>query len=101
MNFDTGTQTATLATGGSIPGTYLANTEIYNGSSWTEVNDLNTARNRGYGTGSSTAAFVGLGGAAPGYLTNTETWNGTSWTEVNDLTQLEDKEDLLDQQHKV
>jgi hypothetical protein len=51
---------------------------------WTEVNDLNTARNRGYGTGTSTAAFVGLGGAAPGYLTNTETWNGTSWTEVNE-----------------
>ena len=38
-----GTREAALAYGGYTT-TNLANTESYNGSSWTEVNDLNTAR---------------------------------------------------------
>src|SRR6056300_790867 len=40
-----GTQTAAIAAGGedAVP-VYLTNTELYDGSSWTEVNDLNTAR---------------------------------------------------------
>ena len=40
----TGTQTAALATGGFPGPSGSAVTESYNGSSWTEVNDLNTAR---------------------------------------------------------
>src|SRR5210317_1244862 len=39
-----GTQTAALATGGGLNPPTLANTASYDGSSWTEVNDLNTAR---------------------------------------------------------
>jgi hypothetical protein len=41
-----GTQTAGLFFGGSLPpaNTVQAVTESYNGTSWTEVNDLNTAR---------------------------------------------------------
>jgi hypothetical protein len=40
-----GTQTASLAFGGNSPGpTAVAFTESYNGTSWTEINDLNTAR---------------------------------------------------------
>src|SRR6056300_233852 len=38
-----GTQTAGLAIGGSAPDP-TNTTETYNGTSWTEVNDLNTAR---------------------------------------------------------
>src|SRR6056300_1063761 len=41
----TGTQTAALAFGGKTPALdELALTESYNGSAWTELNDLNTAR---------------------------------------------------------
>jgi hypothetical protein len=39
-----GTQTATLAFGGTAPTPVSAATEEYDGTSWTEVNDLNTAR---------------------------------------------------------
>ena len=38
-----GTQTAALAFGGETPPD-IAITEAYNGSTWTEVNDLTTAR---------------------------------------------------------
>ena len=40
----TGTSTNALYFGGKTPGPSLANTEVWNGSSWTEVADLNTAR---------------------------------------------------------
>src|SRR5210317_1806808 len=41
-----GTQTAGLTTGGEVTGppTESAATELYDGTSWTEVNDLNTQR---------------------------------------------------------
>ena len=57
--------------------------------SWTEVNDLNSAR-RSLGSGGSYTSAIGFGGASPpfgspGITGVTETWNGTSWTEVNDL----------------
>ena len=58
-------------------------TESWNGTSWTEVGDLNTARWAIGGLGTSTAALA-VGGAPPHYA-NTETWDGTSWTEVADL----------------
>ena len=50
---------------------------------WTEVNDLNTARNSLTGAGTSTAA-IAFGGATSPQQQN-ESWNGSSWTEVNDL----------------
>ena len=64
-------------------------TEIWDGSSWTEVNDTNTSssvRRRLFGT--TTAAII-CGGGDTGTQTtvgaNTESWDGTSWTEVNNL----------------
>ena len=78
-----GTQTATLAVGGYTT-VVLANTEQYNGSSWTEVADQNEGRSTGYGSGVVTAAWFG-GGFAPDNTANTETWDGSSWTEVNDM----------------
>ena len=84
----TGTQTAGLAFGGNNGGA-LGYTETYNGSSWSEVADLNTAR---FGLGSANAApqtaALGFGGevvSGPTYQNLTEKWNGTSWTEVNNL----------------
>ena len=81
-----GTYTATIAAGGG-PG-FKNETELWNGSNWTEVNNLTTARNAGAGMGATyTAGLYACGSHIPGppYYTNvTETWNGTNWTEVND-----------------
>ncbi len=81
-----GTYTQALCFGGKTDAsnTTTANTEQYNGVSWTEVNNLNTSRRIGIGTGGYTSAlYIG------GYITSTqslnESWNGTCWTEVNDL----------------
>ena len=62
-----------------------ANSESYNGTSWTETNDLNTAKYLLSGSGTSTAALAFAGDTDPGLKAETESWNGTSWTEVNDL----------------
>ena len=81
-----GVQTAAIYMGGPEP-TYGVLTEIYNGTSWTEVGDTNTGRVYGFpsGFGTITATVVAGGENAGGNTTNTESWNGTSWTEVNDL----------------
>ena len=58
-------------------------TDSYNGTSWTEVAELNTARRLLAGAGTQTAALA-YGGWPPNYA-NTEEWNGSAWTEVADL----------------
>ena len=86
-----GIQTAALAFGGGTqwPGVGVtANTETYNGSSWSEVNNLNTARRNLTGLGLQTAA-LGFGGGPPAQDIN-ESWNGSSWTEVADLNTAKD-----------
>jgi hypothetical protein len=70
--------TATLFFGGLTPAgspRYVAVTELYNGSSWTEVNDLNTARQGLAGNGTQTDAFAS-GGDTPPNSAAAETWNG-------------------------
>jgi hypothetical protein len=81
-----GTQTASLGFGGNLAPGFQTLTESYNGSSWTEVNDLNTAKTNMGDVGTQTSA-LSAGGylGPPGYTAETESWNGTSWTEVNDL----------------
>ncbi len=86
-----GTQTAGLIFGGEDNIT----TESYNGSSWTEVNDLNSplrvgdSANGVQGAGTQTAALAisGYGGPFFGQtrLNTTESWNGSNWSEVSDL----------------
>jgi hypothetical protein len=77
--------TAAVAFGGfNDPTGTIGNTESYNGSSWTEVNDLTTARFAHAGSGVSTSALA-FGGYSTDFTNITESWNGTSWTEVNDL----------------
>ena len=76
-----GSQTAALGFGGDQVGPITAATESYNGTSWTTVNSLNTARANAGGAGIQTAALAFGGSNPPGTnLTSTETWNGTSWT---------------------
>ena len=84
-----GTQTAGLAAGGIKnpgPNAMADEAETYDGSSWTEVADLNTARMGSVGFGTQTAG-IAAGGLVPpgGTKTEVEEYNGTSWTEVNDI----------------
>ena len=83
-----GTVSASIIFGGYAPSSappnnYFASTESYDGTSFTEVNDLNTARSSASGFGSSTSAIMAAGNQSP--KAQTEVWNGTSWTEVNDI----------------
>jgi len=74
---------ALLAFGGTTGPATQSITEQYDGSSWTEVNDLNTARANVTGFGSSTAA-IGGNGSTPD-KSQVESWNGSSWTEIAEL----------------
>ena len=77
--------TSAIAFAGSSPAGNTVTTELWNGTNWTEVNDLNTAR--GFvsaGAGTATAALTAGGSLSP-VPALTELWNGTNWTEVNDL----------------
>ena len=79
-----GTKDSGLVFGGKVPPS-TAITESYNGTSWTEVNDLNTARQALGGSGISNTAALAFGGTVPPDSAVTELWNGSNWTEVNDL----------------
>ena len=90
----TGTDSeAALYFGGiDVPNNRRGYTENWNGSSWTELADMNTARD-GFGSaGSGNPASLAFGGylGPPGtadkYQSATENWNGSSWTEVSDLS---------------
>ena len=84
-----GTQTAALMIGGNNPGTtQKGNVEQYDGSSYTEINDLTTARSQGGSAGTSTAALF-FGGdiypSSPRDTAKTEEYSGSSWSEQNDM----------------
>jgi hypothetical protein len=88
--FGASNDAAFAVSGQTSPGGPNTNTETYNGTSWTEVNNLNTARGRASGAGTTTSGVVftgtepdGSGGQTP--TAKTELWNGTNWTEVNDV----------------
>jgi hypothetical protein len=72
-----GTYAAAFAVGGATPN--KANVESYNGTSWTEVNDLPSIRADISAGGTATAGFA-LGGT-PAPNTQTLEWDGTNWTE--------------------
>jgi len=87
-----GTTTAMLAIGGSgYPGASdpqgtgkYSSVESFDGSSWTEIAEINTARSKPTGAGDTTAALV-AGGYTTANVGIAESWDGTSWTEVADL----------------
>jgi hypothetical protein len=63
-------------------------TELYNGTSWTEVADMNTARGQVGGAGGSSTSAIVFGGEVypnPSNQTITETWDGSSWTETAEM----------------
>ena len=82
-----GTQNAALGVAGYVgaPSGVRGNTEEYNGTSWSEQNDLGTTRystSRGLGT---QTAFIAAGGNSPSAapVTNSEAYDGTNWTATN------------------
>ncbi len=89
-----GTQTASLMSGGIVPGSdaMTNNSEEYNGSSWSEGDNLNLyRRGGGFGTqGTQTAGLVSGGNGGPsspaaGFLSTAEEYNGTSWSDGGDM----------------
>ena len=69
-----------------VPGvTTKSEVEQWNGSSWTEVNDVNTARYSAYASKFTYDDAYVAGGANPSVQTNTELWNGVSWVETSDM----------------
>ena len=63
-------------------------TELYNGTAWTEVADMNTARGQVGGAGTSSTSAIVFGGEVypnPSNQTITETWDGSSWTETAEM----------------
>ena len=72
-NAPAGASAGTLIFGGQAqpPGSNVAVTEIWNGSSWTEIGDLSTARRSGSGFG-STGVALATGGITSTYVATTE-----------------------------
>jgi hypothetical protein len=77
---------AALEIGGYFnpPLQYYATVEQFDGSSWTEIADLNEGRSYGAGGGSVTSALI-AGGTDGTNLATTESWDGSSWTETGDF----------------
>ena len=84
-----GPTSAAIAYGGTgPPGTASQTlTEYYNGTSWTEVADLNQGRFMGDPAtqGSQTAALFAAGAYNGTNQDNVESWNGSAWSEVNNV----------------
>ena len=76
------TNTAALAFGGfTAPSlTLTGNAETWNGTSWSEVNNLNTA-GRSMGTAGTNTAALAISGAER--LTGVEEWSGPAVQTVN------------------
>jgi hypothetical protein len=80
-----GTQTDALVAGGLFPGSPVqAQTLSYNGTSWSSLNNLNTARQFGSAFGTTTAAIIAAGETTVA-LNNVESWDGTNWTATTSL----------------
>ena len=71
-----GSSTAGLVFGGEAPA-QVTSTEQYNGTAWTEVNNLNAAQIAHASAGTLTSGMSALGALSPG--SNVEDWNGSSW----------------------
>ena len=59
--------------------------ESFDGTSWSELAEMNTARNGPFLSGDSSNAICSGGSVEPGVQVLAEVWNGSSWTETADL----------------
>jgi len=81
-----GTQTSSVVAGGDDGGTTPTFTDVeeYNGTSWTEIAEINEGNSRQSCAGANAEAILEIGGEA-GTKATCESWNGSAWTEVGDL----------------
>ena len=83
-----GTQTSGVYAGGGVsPNSTASNsTQEYDGSSWTNGGNLNTARDQTSGAGTESAGLC-CGGTPNGSAqeNTSEEYNGSTWTEGNNL----------------
>ena len=63
-----------------------ANAETWDGTAWTEVGNLNTARSNLAGAGSTNTYGLVFGGSPPDPQNTVELWNGTSWSELAEIS---------------
>ena len=86
-----GTTTAGLIAGGhSAPNAGIADSEEFDGSSWTEGPNMNTARGWISASGTQTAALGAGGYTGPpntAGVTATEEYDGSNWTSTGSLSQ--------------
>jgi hypothetical protein len=83
-----GISTAGLAFGGEDwagSTTTVTSTESYNGSTWTEVNELNAARRNMSSFGVQTSSICAAGRNGSPTTDAVESWDGTNWTEVAEV----------------
>ena len=83
-----GSSTSALCIAGNASPGRKNETESWNGSAWTEVNNVNTARHSLAGAGADNTNAIAFGGDQPSTDGSaiTEDWNGASWVEVADLS---------------
>jgi hypothetical protein len=74
--------TSALIFGGEPGTSYSTLSETWNGTSWSEGNDLNSLRQSAGGVGIVTAALA-CGGSSGGPVNQVESYDGTSWTETS------------------
>ena len=80
------TTTASLVGGGANPA-QTANTEQYDGSAWTEVNNLNGSKsNHSVAWITNCSNFCRRISPTNAFGTNNESWDGTNWTETTELS---------------
>ena len=81
-----GIQTSAVFAGGHTPGGISNNSETYNGTSWTEGNNLGSPADSAASAGLETAG-VAFGGSPPagGGNNDTQEYDGTNWSEGNNL----------------
>jgi hypothetical protein len=75
-----GTQTAFRTAGGYASTSNVVNNEAYDGTSFSEEADLNTARRGASGAGTEPSALYFGGYTGTVYTGATEEWGGSSWT---------------------
>jgi hypothetical protein len=74
-----GTQTAAVASSVQPPS---ANTQVWDGTSWTASSNMSTPRTQAVGAGTATAALVGVGGPFAAKTAATEEYTGAAPTTV-------------------
>ena len=79
-------QDAGMTYGGATPGVAsgTVDTEKYDGTSWTEVNDLATGRKEASGAGTQTSSLM-VSGYNTGFINVVEEYNGTNWSEIAEV----------------